>query len=122
MAANKVFRFGPVAVPAAVGNLLNPPTAAGGVNAGASGNYIVLRHIRIINRDVAARTFSGFIGATGGSAANTEFIGSALSIPANSYIDWYGAVRLDVADFFTGVASVVSTLSIQGEGEIGVAG
>lgn len=119
---NKVFRFGPVAVPAAVGNLLNPPTATGGVNAGSSPNYIILKHIRIINRDSTARTFSGYIGATGGSAANTEFIGAGLSIPANSYVDWYGNVRLDSTDFFTGVASVVSTLSIIGEGEIGVAG
>ena len=122
MAANKVFRFGPVAVANAVGNLLNPPTATGGTNAGSSSQYIVLRHIRIVNKTAGAVTFSGYIGATGASAAGTEFIGTGLSVAANSYVDWYGAVRLDAADFFTGVASATTSLVIQGEGEIGVAG
>lgn len=121
MSANKAFRFGPVAVANAAGNLLNPPTASGGVNGGTSGQYIVLRHIRIVNKTAGAVTFSGYIGATGGSAAGTEFIGTALSIPANSYHDWYGAVRLDVADFLTGLASAATSLTITGEGEIGVA-
>ncbi len=119
---NKAFRFGPVAVAASVGNLLNPATATGGTNAGSSSQYIILRHIRIINKTTAAVTFSGYIGATGGSAAGTEFLGTGLSIPANSAYDWYGAVRLDAADFLTGVASVVTSLVIQGEGEVGVAG
>lgn len=120
---NKVFRFGPVAVASSVGNLLNPPTASGGVNAGSSAQYIVLRHIRIVNKNSSARTFSGYIGATGASAAGTEFLGNGLSIAGNSYVDWYGSVRLDAADFLTGVSSVDATsLVIQGEGEIGVAG
>lgn len=122
MASNKVFRFGPVAVPAAAGNLLNPATAAGGVNAGSSSQYLVIRHLRVVNKDSAARTISLFIGATGGSAAGTEFAWSAASVPANSFLDWYGAVRLDAADFLTGLASVVTTLVITGEGEVGVAG
>lgn len=119
---NKKFRFGPVAVANAVGNLLNPATATGGVNGGSSPQYIILRHIRIVNKTAGAVTFSGYIGATGGSAAGTEFIGTALSIPANSYEDWYGEVRLDSTDFFTGVASAATSLVIQGEGEVGVAG
>jgi hypothetical protein len=119
---NKVFRFGPVAVSNSVGNLLNPPTASGGVNAGSSSQYIILRHIRIVNKTAGAVTFSGYIGATGASAAGTEFMGTGLSIAANSYVDWYGSVRLDAADFLTGVASAATSLVIQGEGEIGVAG
>lgn len=122
MASNKAFRFGPVAVAAAAGNLLNPATAAGGVNAGSSSQYIILRHIRVVNKDSSSRNISLFIGATGGSAAGTEFAFSATPVAANSYVDWYGAVRLDAADFLTGLASVVTTLVISGEGEIGVAG
>lgn len=122
MAANKTFRFGPVAVSNAVANILNPPTATGGVNAGTSAQYIILRHIRIVNKTAGAVTFSGYIGATGGSAAGTEFIGTSLSIAANSAYDWYGMCRLDAADFFTGVASALTSLVIQGEGEIGVSG
>ena len=119
---NKRFRFGPVAVANSIGNLLNPPTASGGANAGTSAQYIVLTHIRILNKTAGAVTFSGYIGATGGSAAGTEFIGTGLSIAANSHHDWYGAVRLDAADFFTGLASAATSLVISGEGEIGVAG
>lgn len=121
MASNKIFRFGPVAVANSVGNLLNPPTATGGVNGGSSSNYIVLRHIRIVNKTAGAVTFSGYIGATGASAAGTEFLGTGLSVAANSYVDWYGQIRLDAADFFTGVASATTSLVINGEGEIGVA-
>ena len=33
MASNRAFRFGPVSVANSVGNLLNPPTTTGGVNA-----------------------------------------------------------------------------------------
>ena len=121
MASNKAFRFGPVAVSNAVGNLFNPGTLAGGVNMGAGNIYVILRHLRIVNKTAGAVTFSGYIGATGGSAAGTEFLGTGLSIPANSYVDYYGALRLDVADFLTGVASALTSLVIEGEGEIGVA-
>jgi hypothetical protein len=124
MAANKTIRLGPVTVAGTVGNLFNPPTVTGGVNPpGTSTNtYYILRHIRIVNKTAGAVTFSGYIGATGGSAAGTEFLGTGLSIAANSYVDWYGAVRLDVADFLTGVASAATSLVIEAEGEIGIAG
>ena len=120
MAANKVFRFGPVAVANAIGNLLNPGTITGGTNMGAGNIILLLRHIRIVNKTAGAVTFSGYIGLTGGSAAGTEFLGTGLSIPANSYVDWYGAVPLKVADFFTGLASAATSLTIEGEGEIGI--
>jgi hypothetical protein len=124
MAANKTIRLGPVTVAGTIGNLFNPPTVTGGVNPpGTSTNtYYILRHIRIVNKTAGAVTFSGYIGATGGSAAGTEFLGTGLSIAANSYVDWYGAVRLDVADFLTGVASAGTSLVIEAEGEIGIAG
>lgn len=122
MAQNKAFRFGPVAVANAAANILNPATATGGTNAGSSSQYLIIRHIRIVNKTAGAVTFSGYIGATGGSAAGTEFLGTALSIAANSAYDWYGLLRLDAADFFSGLASAATSLTIQGEGEVGVAG
>jgi hypothetical protein len=123
MAANKVFRFGPIALTNTLTtNILNPPTATGGVNGGSSSNYIVLKHIRIVNKTAGAVTCSFWLGATGGNAAGTEVIGQGLSVAANSFIDWYGLLRLDAADFLVGGASAATSLSIQGEGEIGVAG
>lgn len=123
MAANKLFKVGPVALSNTLTtNILNPPAASGGVGAGSSGNYIVLRHIRIVNKTAGAVTFSLWLGATGGNAAGTEVIGTGLSIAANAAYDWYGALRLDVADFLVGGASAATSLTFSAEGEIGVAG
>jgi len=123
MASNKTFRFGPVALTTTLTtNILNPPTASGGVNAGSSGQYIILKHIRISNKTAVAATFSLWLGATGANVAGTEVIGTGKSVPANDYIDWYGILRMDVADFLVGGAGTATALTIQGEGEIGVAG
>ena len=123
MAANKIFRFGPVALTTTLTtNILNPPTATGGTNGGSSSNYIVLKHIRILNKTGTAATFTLYLGATGANAAGTELIGIAKSVPANDYVDYYGLLRLDAADFLVGGAGTTLALVITGEGEIGVAG
>lgn len=123
MAQNKTFRFGPVAMSNTLTtNILNPPAASGGVNAGSSGQYIILKHIRIVNKTAGAVTFSLWLGATAANAAGTEVIGTALSVAANSAYDWYGQLRIDAAEFLVGGASAATSLTIQGEGEIGVAG
>lgn len=123
MAANKLFRFGPIALTATyTTNLLNPPAASGGVNAGSSGQYIVLRHLSIVNKTGAGVTFRLFVGATGANAAGTEVVGYDKNVAAYSSYDWFGCLRLDTADFLVGGASAGTSLTIQGEGEIGVSG
>lgn len=123
MAQNKVFRFGPIALTDTyTTNILNPPTATGGVNGGSSANYIVLKHIRIVNKTSGSVTFRLFLGATGANAAGTEIIGYDTAVAANSYLDWYGMMRVDSSDFIVGGASTATSLTIEGEGEIGVAG
>lgn len=119
----KPFRFGPVALTTTLTtNLLNPPAASGGVNAGSSGQFIVLKHIRVVNKTGSAATFSLWLGATGANAAGTEVIGTGLSVAANSAYDWYGMMRLDAGDFLVGGAGTGTALTISGEGTIGVAG
>jgi hypothetical protein len=54
--------------------------------------------------------------------AGTEVIGQGLSVAANSFVDWYGAMRLDAADFLVGGSNTTTALSIEGEGEVGVSG
>lgn len=122
MASNKIVRFGPVALAAAAANILNPPTLAGGTGlAGTNANtYLIIKHLRVVNKTAAPVTASLFIGATGASAAGTEFGYSAKSIPANDSVDYYGMARLDAADFLTGLAGAAASLTIEGEGEIGV--
>lgn len=123
MAQNKKIRVGPVALSNTLTtNILNPPTATGGVGAGSSSNYIILNRIRILNKTANPATFSLWIGATGANAAGTEFIGTGMAVAPNSAFDWYGAVRLDAADFLVGGASAATTLTFEAEGEIGVAG
>lgn len=123
MAQNKAFRFGPIALTNTLTtNLLNPPTATGGTNAGSSAQYIILRHIRWVNKTAGAITFSHWLGATGANAAGTEVLGQGKSIAANDVYDWYGYLRIDAADFLVGGASANTSLSMEGEGEIGVSG
>jgi hypothetical protein len=123
MASNKTFRFGPVALTNTLTtNLLNPAAATGGVNAGSSAQYIILKHVRIVNKTNAAATFSLWLGATGANAAGTEVIGIGQSVAANTSYDWYGLLRLDAADFLVGGAGTATALTISGEGEVGVAG
>lgn len=125
MAANKLVRVGPVALTTTLTtNILNPSVVSGGVSAGGTTNtatYLVLRHIRIVNKTASAATFTLYIGATGGNVAGTEFMGTGQSVPANSFVDWYGAIRLDSADFLVGGAGTLTALTLEAEGEIGVA-
>lgn len=125
MASNKTLRFGPVALGTSAANIINPPTLTGGTGlAGTNTNtYVILRHIRIVNKSGSAANASLYVGATGGSAAGSEFAFNATSIPANgnpgNYVDWYGVLRLDVADFLTGLGSATG-LTFEAEGEIGI--
>lgn len=119
---NSPFRLGPLALTNTyTTNILNPGTTTGGVNGSGSGNlYILLTHIRVLDKSGAGGTFRLYIGATGANAAGTEFMGINTSVAANSYVDWYGRLLLKVTDFLVGGASAGTTLTIQAEGEIGV--
>ena len=133
MAANKIIRFGPVALSTTTTtNIINPPTLTGGTGlAGTNTNtYVVLRHVRIANKTTAAASCALWLGATGANAAGTEVIvggiasagalTNGVSIAAGSYLDWYGQLRLDVADFLVGGAVTATALTIEAEGEIGI--
>lgn len=122
MAQNRTLRVGPVALTNTLTtNILNPAAAGAGTGYTPTASYIILRHIRIVNKTAGAVTFSLWLGATGGNAAGTEFIGTALSIAANSAYDWYGIVRLDSTDFLVGGASALTSLTFEAEGEVGLA-
>ncbi len=83
-------------------------------------SYYLITHIRIVNKTASAATFSLYIGATGANAAGTEFMGTAQSVAANSFVDWYGRLTLDVADFLVGGAGTATALTFAAEGEIGI--
>lgn len=118
---NKSLRIGPAALAAAAANILNGAVTslAGPVGVTLTQPVITLTHIRVVNKTGGAVALSLFIGATGGSAAGTEFGFGANSIPANSYVDWYGKLRLESTDFLTGFAGAVTSLTLEAEGEVG---
>lgn len=121
---NTPVRFGPVALAAAAANIINCAitSLAGPVGYTQAQPYLLITHIRIVNKTNAAVTVSLYIGTTGASAAGTEFLGTALSIPANQPYDWYGRLKLSATDFLTGLASAATSATFQAEGEIGIAG
>jgi hypothetical protein len=123
--ADKFFRFGPtpllVLVPNATNNVLKGPVqAAAGTGVPAQDIYMVLRHIRFVNKTAGAITFACYIGATGAAAAGTEVIGTNLSVAANSSYDWYGMLRMDAADYLVMGASAATSMVVEGEGTMAV--
>jgi hypothetical protein len=117
---NRPLRIGPVALANAAANIFNPGTTTGGVNSPATNLYAILTHIRLLNKTGAVAQASLFIGATGGSAAGTEFMVSSSNIPANGSVDWYGRIPIQTTDFLTGFASAAATITFEGDGELGV--
>lgn len=120
---NKIFNFGPIALSNVLTtNILNPPTAAGGVNGGSSAQYIIIAKFRIVSKSASDVTVSFFKGASGANAAGTEFLASQATLPARGSLEFNGLFRFDSTDFLVGGASALTSATIEGEGEIGVAG
>lgn len=120
---NRPFKFGPVALTTTLTtNILNPnvTSLAGPVGFTLTQPYLLITHLRLVNKTPGAVTASLWLGATGANAAGTEFAFQGASIAANSYADWNGRLRMDAADFLVGGSNTATALSIEGEGEIGV--
>ena len=122
MAQNKLVKVGPVALTTTLTtNVLNTAVTSltGPVGITLSQPIITLSKIRIVNKTGSAATFSLWIGATGGNAAGTEFMGTGTSVAANSYVDWVGRLPLTSADFLVGGSNTATALTFEAEGEIG---
>lgn len=121
---NQPFRTGPVAMANAAANILNGAVTslAGPVGITLVQPVITLKKITIVNTTSGSVNASLFIGATGASAAGTEYLVSAYPIPAKSYIERFVDTRLTSTDFLTGLASAATSLTIEIEGEVGFSG
>jgi hypothetical protein len=119
---NRPLRVGPVGMTTVLSTtILNTSLSA---LAGPTGYtqtqpYAILTHIRIVNRTAGSLNVSLYIGATGASASGTEFAFNAYPVAANSYVDWYGRVRLESTEYLTGGTSS-DGLTFEAEGEIGL--
>jgi hypothetical protein len=77
--------------------LVEAGTTAESGNTGyvAAKAYILIRHMRVINTTAGPLAVSLFVGAAAAALAGTEFHWSAAVVAANSYLDWYGELKLD---------------------------
>lgn len=121
MAQNKILNVEPQYVPNVAGNLLNPniTSLSGPVGFSATQPYLVIKHVRIQNKDTSTRTVTFYKGATGGSAGGTEVFFANYALSAGQFQDWYGAMRVDAADFITGICDAASKVTITFDCEIG---
>ena len=131
MAQNKIFNSEPAFIATnslstvqAGGNLFNcavTTLAAQGIGFTASQPYAIMKHIHVTNTlTTSAVNVTLYKGATVSSVSGTQFQFSSVSIPAQSYLDWYGQHRFDSADYMTGYASLPNAVTINMEGEIGL--
>jgi hypothetical protein len=132
MAQNKIFNSEPAYIATnslstvqAGGNLFNcavTTLAAQGIGFIATQPYAILKHIHLTNTlTTTAVNVTLYKGATVSSASGTQFQFASVSIPAQSYLDWYGQHRFDSSDYLTGYASLVNAVTINMDGEIGLA-
>jgi len=95
---------GPAFLANAAADIYTPPNSA---------VYVIINQIHIANVTAGAVTWTLYIGATGGSAAGTE-VGKAVSVAANSVVDYYFSpgLKLVSTDFLSGLASAATSLTI----------
>jgi hypothetical protein len=111
MAANKLIRFGPVALSNTLTtNIVNTnvTSLAGPVGVTVTQPYVIWRHIRIVEQDGHRRRRSrSGIGATGANAAGTEVIGTG-DVGGREQLRSIGTamLRMDAADFLVGGAGL----------------
>jgi hypothetical protein len=127
MAQNKIFNSQPAVLATlssvSGGNLFNTFTSATPAPVGYpfSQPYAILKHIRLTNILTTTAAFATlYKGATGTQLSTQAWAIASVSIPAQSYIDWYGQARFDSGDFLTGNCNLSTATVITIEGEIGL--
>lgn len=106
MSGQNVVNIPPQFIPTGPANLLNCAitSLAGPVGFTALQPYLIVYHIQLTNTDNIPHTVSLFKGATGGSAAGTQYAGVAglVLVPGQPY-NYYGSGdRFDSSTFLTG--------------------
>ena len=123
---NKIFNYEPFTINSAANtavNLFNIFTSQTPAWTGVTITqpYAILKHIRISNAlTTASVNVSLYKGASITSLTTQSFNFSSVSIPAQSYLDWYGQARFDSADYLVGAASLSTCVIINIEGELGI--
>jgi hypothetical protein len=101
---------GPAYLAASATNIYTP--------AASTINYLI-KGLQFTNKDSVPRTFTIYVGATGGSAGGTELI-AAKALQAGETYTWYApgqGLMMVSTDFLTGIASAASAIVITVIGE-----
>ena len=128
---NKIFNYQQMPISSSVlatigGILLNVLSTPAFVGLAAAAPYALLKHIRVNNllttMAVTVSLFKSTI-ATGVALTTQSFILSSVSVPAASYVDWYGQARLESTDYLLGQSwgTTTSVTNIEIDGELGIA-
>ena len=123
MAANKVEKFGNAFLANAAANVI----VLGAIGAAGTGYtvtapYAIIRHIRFTNETGSAATAFLFVSQVSATeTAGKGAIVAGTSIAANSYLDWYGMIRIGSLDFIVGHSGTATAISVVAEGEVGFA-
>lgn len=128
MASNKIFNSQPAYIATAgmttACNLFNcniTTLTPQGIGFAATQPYAIQKHIRVQNQlTTSAINVTLYKGGSLNTASGTQFALSSVSIPAQSYVDWYGQARFDSGDYLTGLSSLPQAAIINMDGEIGL--
>lgn len=123
MSANKIRRFGPIALSTTIADLLSPPVLdlTDSVGITETDTYILIRHLRFTNKSASPVSYTLYIGLSEEEVDGTEFAGAAKMIDGNGSDDYFSpGTRLEVGQFLTGKASSAAAITVSGEIEIGI--
>jgi len=127
---NKIFNCEPALLSTTTltslnGQLFNCLSTPAFVGLAAAAPYAIIKHIRVNNllttTAITVGLFKGLFN-TGSTVLGNSFAFSSVSIPASSYVDWYGQARFDSTDYLTGCSwGLNSGGNVVIDGEIGIA-
>lgn len=102
---------GPAYIGSSAADILTTPS---------SGQMYVITHIRVVNKDSSQRTFTLYMGATGGSAGGTELTKDKPIAVAGDVDIYFPGLVMKNGDYLSGIASAGSALviTVMGKHEI----
>lgn len=120
----KLLNVAPIALGNAAANLLNcnVTSLAGPIGLTVNQPFIVIEHIHFANIDTSTRWFSLYKGATAGSVGTTALFFQRPILPLDVYDYFPSDLRLDAADFLTGLSDVANKVILTFDLRIGISG
>lgn len=81
--------------------------------------YVIIKHIRVVNRTGSPISVTMYKGGSGGQVLGSEYAFAGVQVGSTSFQDSYTQSRFDGADFLTGIATGAGCVALI-DAEIGV--